>query len=488
MKKIIKKICFGLLCFISILGFTYAQEEVFLLDWKTDNITGTSQEMLYNDNVAYKGGFVTSRLDFNNNFPKTILIKYNNAGEKTREVNYTSNAIIRLQNYNNQLYALTITENDEIEILKLDDNLSITSRKVIGTDINDMEFTLISKMYGIDAISFDDEGNMYIFTSDTIIKLDSNLKTEEELEQTEANMKKYFPILGELFTSEDSDKMYIGMDTKNNLTVYAGAKINSYTAAPHILTEGLMGIYEPDTTAIMKLEEDGQELWAKEYEEYSVILTPKIISNYIVAIGMYKNQETEVIILDKEGNIIQTIEEATMYLNISAGNTNFMVNAIQESQSTLCGISDGGDENEDEEDDDSPQGPPPLAQQQSTQTSCFDYNQAVYYLPLNIVTKVDGNGKIEVIETARDGENVTFKVTPEKGYVLGVVKVTDADGNVLKFTSNTFTMPSSDVTIEATFIPENPDTNDLKIIALSLFLIVGSIIGFINFKRLKWLD
>ena len=106
----------------------------------------------------------------------------------------------------------------------------------------------------------------------------------------------------------------------------------------------------------------------------------------------------------------------------------------------------------------------------------------------SLLCSVEGKGKIEVVNSARNGEEVTFKITPEEGYVLGVVKVTDANGNVLTFTSNTFTMPSSDVTIEATFIPENPETSDIKIIVLSVILIIGSIIGFINFKKVKWLD
>ena len=59
--------------------------------------------------------------------------------------------------------------------------------------------------------------------------------------------------------------------------------------------------------------------------------------------------------------------------------------------------------------------------------------------------------------------------TDKEGYVLGVVKVTDKDGNVLTFTDYKFTMPSSDVTIEATFLPENPETSDLITYIILLF-------------------
>ena len=92
-----------------------------------------------------------------------------------------------------------------------------------------------------------------------------------------------------------------------------------------------------------------------------------------------------------------------------------------------------------------------------------------YYFTYDISTKTDGNGTIKVLGTAKSGEGVTFEITPKEGYVLGVVKVTDKDGNVLTFTDYKFTMPSSDVTIEATFLPENPETSDLITYIILLF-------------------
>ena len=92
-----------------------------------------------------------------------------------------------------------------------------------------------------------------------------------------------------------------------------------------------------------------------------------------------------------------------------------------------------------------------------------------YYFTYDILTKTDGKGTIKVIDSAKSGDGVTFEITPKEGYVLGVVKVTDKDGNVLTFTDYKFTMPSSDVTIEATFLPENPETSDLITYIILLF-------------------
>ncbi len=92
-----------------------------------------------------------------------------------------------------------------------------------------------------------------------------------------------------------------------------------------------------------------------------------------------------------------------------------------------------------------------------------------YYFTYDILTKTDGKGTIKVIDSAKSGDGVTFEITPKEGYVLGVVKVTDKDGNVLTFTDYKFTMPSSDVTIEATFLPKNPETSDLITYIILLF-------------------
>lgn len=104
--------------------------------------------------------------------------------------------------------------------------------------------------------------------------------------------------------------------------------------------------------------------------------------------------------------------------------------------------------------------------------------------PYSIKTTQSGKGQVIVKKSAYGGEEVTFEIVPEEGYVLGVVKVTDANGNILTFTSNTFTMPSSDVTIEVIFLPENPDTKDITIIIFSIFIISGVIFIICN-KHLK---
>ena len=118
-------------------------------------------------------------------------------------------------------------------------------------------------------------------------------------------------------------------------------------------------------------------------------------------------------------------------------------------------------------------------------SSIFEY----YESPFNIETKTDGNGTISTKKIkAESGEEIMFTITPKEGYILSEVKVIDANGNILKFTDNTFTMPSSNVTIEATFVPENPNTKDVAIVCCFIIIALGIFLTIRNIRKIKWLD
>jgi len=110
-----------------------------------------------------------------------------------------------------------------------------------------------------------------------------------------------------------------------------------------------------------------------------------------------------------------------------------------------------------------------------------------FRIDYEITTKTEGKGTVKVLSRSEAGNGVTFEVIPKEGYVLSVVKVTDANGNVIEFTDYKFTMPSSDVLIEAVFVPENPYTADIAIVALLLVAIAGGILLLVGRKNLKWL-
>ena len=62
------------------------------------------------------------------------------------------------------------------------------------------------------------------------------------------------------------------------------------------------------------------------------------------------------------------------------------------------------------------------------------------------------NGTVSVDkESASQGETITVTAEPDEGYLLNSIHVTDADGNEITVTENTFTMPKAHVTVSATF-------------------------------------
>ncbi len=105
-----------------------------------------------------------------------------------------------------------------------------------------------------------------------------------------------------------------------------------------------------------------------------------------------------------------------------------------------------------------------------------------------IETKVEGKGSVEVVETARYKDLITFEVKPDKGYVLKVVKVTDSKGNVVTYEDYKFTMPEDNVIIEAIFEVENPNTAATSMLLIGVFMVI-SILTFIKYKKKKdWLE
>ena len=75
------------------------------------------------------------------------------------------------------------------------------------------------------------------------------------------------------------------------------------------------------------------------------------------------------------------------------------------------------------------------------------------------------NGKVTASPTRpKEGATVTITATPDKGYEVGSVSVTDADGKAVAVTNAgngkyTFKQPDSKVTIRVTFVWDNPFTD-----------------------------
>ena len=104
-----------------------------------------------------------------------------------------------------------------------------------------------------------------------------------------------------------------------------------------------------------------------------------------------------------------------------------------------------------------------------------------------VETKTDGNGIVTPSKNeAISGENIAFVVTPNEGYEVEEIKVTDAFGNSVVFNDNKFTMPSANVLIEATFvIHNNPNTSSFVDLSLWMLIIASFIVVCVYRRKLK---
>lgn len=102
---------------------------------------------------------------------------------------------------------------------------------------------------------------------------------------------------------------------------------------------------------------------------------------------------------------------------------------------------------------------------------------------ITIADKTPDGGKISVSEkNAKKGDTVTITVTPDKGYVLDELIVTDKNGDEIKLKDKgngkfTFTMPASKIKIEATFEKEAPQTPTDNTIVLTIGSPVATVFG-----------
>ena len=116
-----------------------------------------------------------------------------------------------------------------------------------------------------------------------------------------------------------------------------------------------------------------------------------------------------------------------------------------------------------------------------------------------IKTETEGNGTIDVIDNSLGGEIIQFKVSINKGYILGSIIITTDSGEKVEFTKgeitknddgtfsidkNKFTMPFENITIQAKFesenILKNPETGD-KLLFMILILVAS--IGIFIYKK-----
>lgn len=454
-------------------------QEIFFNDWEIESTELLDEVFLWGqDKVYYEYGYVATSLEENDDFVNTVLTKYDINGDVLTQKKLTNTMFLDMKIHGENIYVIeglysNITDEAALYALVLDTNLSIENQYYLGG--NDLINSLIgdilySRVYGFNLIDVDDKGNAYYysFSNNFVIQFGEDGVSEAD----SGVFDNYYSYVKRFNSVNDSNNAYYGYDKKDKTEVMSGA----FSANPclsalkfDVLGEGSIGLAGVDSkcesVGAIKLLVDGKEEWTQKYNDYTIIFEPQLVDSYIVALGVTEEETHEVIVVDLEGNLLQKITESEVYLFITGGDKSFMVSALNQSTSEYCSSNNIKS-----------------AMSEKPTSTCYDINNEVWYIPLNIKTKATGSGTITAVDTSRYGEEVTFTVTPDDGYVLGEVKVTDALGNVVIFKENTFTMPNADVLIEAIFVVENPDTYD---IALPFIIILGAIFGVVIIKKVK---
>lgn len=437
----------------------------------------------------------------------------------------------------------------DIQIIKINENmekvakidLTDTIEEEMGDDSSEYLFLLISlipKVVGYDNIAVTDDEIAILYSYQSFLVVDKDEKKVEVVEMNTKNFKKYFPnkftmienvadyilAIAQMESGTPSPKDFpesLQISIDSNDTNSVGSGVHFVMGLPSE-ADNKYGIYIEDvaTGSILDTEinsntyfmasnafiefytSKGKTLWKYESTDYAAFLDTHIINDYVVTIGinieLSKNTtlekiNTDILVFDLEGNIVQTISDDSFYLGLFPSENGFIATnignineIIKESTAkpSLANLIFNGEYNMLDYANILDVGQAVGNQNYDTM---IETKNVVYNLLNKIDTKIEGKGNVEVIDTSKTGEEVTFKVQPEKGYVLKAIKVTDKEGNTITLTDYTFTMPSSDVTIEATFVPENPDTVDIAIITIATISIVSVVIILKKKNKLNWL-
>ena len=379
-------------------------------------------------------------------------------------------------------------EDINYHILKIDENLDLVDDYTFNEELN-YRFDYNYPNYGAKYFTAIDDKLSILAYDDydynpMIVQIDKNFKKYSTLRASTANMKKYFDELYNLdelmdlvYEEVDQRRNYVSTDTNGEYRIFGSVNYGC-EESENILTSSLNFEKRTDTCSdsyLTLMDKDGNVVWDKTFDnrdDYFGLINTIIVDNYIVALGLYYenyyygDSQSEIVVFDLEGNIVQTIYNDSVYYSLTKIPGGFSV-FNNEVLNVAC----------------------PKSLTRGSYNSCF---QAISYIETyavkyNIDVKVEGKGKVEVSSESYSNEEQTIKIIPSFGYKVKEIKVTDKEGNVIEVKDGKFTMPASDVTIEVIFDVENPNTADIAIIGTIVAGISFGIFGITRYRKLKFL-
>lgn len=408
--------------------------------WEYENEYG-----YYYGNIIEKNGYIyTTYFDV---YYGTYLIQYDLDGKYVDEIQLTDLSDCELEYCDYpRVY--------DLDMYLKDDKLYIVNYYDYSMDNGGISGDMIPYYYHVVDIS---EDELYLLTTTRLKDLN-----QSALSQIYSHIDTVSSGYGTIITKEfgerneelGSDELFITQQFNSGENTYFVGYEVSLINNQRVPLKGF----------IYKVDKEGNILWMKKSPQGMLYYDVTSLSEEYVAVTAYSFLAEEdmyhayIYVYNKEGEIVETHD-----INKELGTYSADIMLLQSFDGEI------------------------MAQ---VLTSDADYNYDTYlmrYIPAQDIKKVvKGSGEIKAATNSLPGTIVEFEVTPNKGFVLGAVKVYDNYGNEVRTNGNTFVMPASTVTIEATFLPENPDTfKELSAITAIVSVIIGSFLGLLLVRNKK---
>ncbi len=446
-----KKIMFMIICLISFIGISNAVG----IEKKVET------EVLYSSNtniLEYKDGylFINTGSGFVGKFGTLLTYFKNNKKVSSKEINNITLESVAVDNDYIYVYGYKSIDQpsyyNSIYFLKLDKDFNVVDEK----DARQFESTyhLSNYLHAYKAIIKDNKFVVLLRHTENsteyamVVTKDFNIESIEPL--SSSPYKNDFPNLKRITYGDN----YITYEDKS-IECYEDLANTNQKPKVAFLADG-----NPNCSkqVVSLVDKNDKVIWEKDFKNYGVVHSVGTNAFHILIAT-----DKALLVVNKKGEIEAELNKIKVDGELFVAG-DYLIFTNRETEGELC-----------------------TAGLYDTYTKCADaVRHSIYKLIYNIKSKVlEGKGKVEVVESSEATEGVTFKVIPDEGYALGVVKVTDVNGAVLTFTDYTFTMPSADVLIEVTFVKAktNPKTADIAVIAVAVIAFITVIITLIQYRK-----
>lgn len=474
-------------------------------------------DIITNDIIAVEEGYLTVGFNSVKNWrgaPCIRLLDHDGVLIKEIELEYDVGKLKRIikveDDFGTRYYAFGVISGFTLYGVVLDEEYNVLEEFEYDTLYELGDSDLLDLDWDLDVIVEYYDGNFYVFNPinsfDTYIYKTSASLTDQEVIHFEDLTEEEMNYLGGYFVAGllDTDTSYPVFVTKvEDGYLYGATNWDSYDDNG---AQYYYSFYKLDNNGelVLELHAYDQDMFARDAIQ---------IGDYIIVNGSDENGTPVLVAIDKEGNIFEVDAISNYY-----GGVDFWGEHLVELEKGFALTGTNLSEIDKPEGEPGNDEPLPPEGEQPVEPSNVEENEIVpmsigaevanaydakvlYFSWIyDITSETDGNGAIDVVAVAKDGETIRFDVKPNKGFVLSAITVVTKAGEVITFTEdelilnedgsvsvsvNSFLMPAADVHITANFAlaEEVPNTVDNIMLYVGILLISVSAVGFMLYRR-----